>query len=259
MEKPRSLSVVIPAYNQPLMVLMALNSLQVTATGMVPIEYLVQDDLSIEPLARYISERVAKVERNPYNLGFPGNCNAGARRAKGDVLFFVNQDVYAVPEFSMGWDVALLKGFAVQGVNAVTPLLLFPDGRVQSAGGLFDAKSQPYHRCFGYSNPYAIEVNSPTPVSWGTGAALAVRADVFSSITFDEDYRGGYFEDVDLCCHIRERGGVIFYTPEVRFVHSVGSTGGNPRFLENAQRFKQLWVDTHKIAADVSAIRENFW
>lgn len=258
--KPKTMSVIIPAYNHPLMVMLALNSLQATATNLFPIEYLVQDDFSTEPMARYISPLVASVERNDFNLGFAANCNAAAQRAKGDVLFFVNQDVYAAPEISMGWDVALMKAFTLPKVGAVCPLLQFPDGTVQSAGGSFDVRSQPFHRHFGFSNAYASVVNTPTAVSWATGAALAVLAGVFNEVLFfSEDYKGGYFEDVDLCCRIREYGYSIYYTPEARLVHSVGSTGGNPAFLRNAELFRQRWVDTRRITPDVSVIKERFW
>ena len=254
------ISVIIPAYNDGVGVMTALNSLQVTATA--PQQYLVQDDASPQLIcSAVVPPAVASVERNERNLGFPGNCNAGARRAKGDILLFLNQDVYAVPDLSTGWDQALIEAFSDPDIGIVGPRLLFPDGRIQSAGGLYDAKCQPYHRCIGYTDHDHHEVSTPRDVSWTTGAALAIRRWLFEDIGgFATDYVDGYFEDVDLCCRVRyERHMRVRYEPRATLIHSVGSTGGNPYFSDNARLWYQRWVDSKQVTPDTSGVYERFW
>ena len=192
-----TLSVIIPAYNALDKVLRCLNSLQAGAHENN--KYIVQDDASPNVLFPACVPLCAAITyRNEYNRGFPGNCNEGAKHAQADVLFFVNQDVYAVPQFSRGWDTALLNVFDDPQVGVVGARLLFPNGTIQSVGGLFDGKGHPFHRCLGYSNLAYPGVALPKEVRWTTGAAFAVRRSLWEQIGgFDTAYGRGYFEDVD--------------------------------------------------------------
>jgi GT2 family glycosyltransferase len=236
----------------------ALNSLQALSIDRENIEWLVQDDASPALFLPALIPNAATA-RNVNNLGFAGNCNAGAKRAAGDVLLFVNQDVYGVPEFSHGWDEALRAAFTDPRVGIVGARLLFPDGRIQSAGGLFDAKAQPYHRCLGYKNPQYWEVGEERTVEWVTGAALAIRRDLFERLGgFDEGYRM-YFEDVDLCLQAKEAGYLTLYAPSVTLIHKVGSTGGSPYFAASAARFRVKWLESGKLRPGGRAVYASFW
>lgn len=253
------LSVVIPAYDRLPELLECLYSLR--AYSQTQPEFIVQDDASPSYNApAVIHPAFAHVQRNPHNVGFGSNCNAGAARASGDVLMFVNQDVYAVSEWSHGWDAAVLSAFEDAAVGIVGARLLFPTGQIQSAGGVFDAKCQPHHRCLGYSNPLYVEVNEPRPVSWVTGAALAVRRSLFEQAGgFNPAYERGYFEDVDLCLNVREQGHTVQYEPRCTLIHRTGTSGGSPYFARNAALFRQRWVETGKVKPDVLAVKERFW
>lgn len=262
-----SLTVVIPAYDHVTEVLACLSSLQAFASKTLPIEFIVTDDAS--PNAFFpalIPHCAAKVIRRPENGGFGANCNTGASFAEGDIIFFCNQDILAVgldadgQPLSQGWDIHLVNAFADPCVGVVGAKLLFPDGRIQNAGGLFDGRLNPFHRGLGYSNHRYAEVNTPEYVSWSTAAALAVRRDLFTQLGgFDTVYGRGYFEDVDLCLRVRDAGFKVWYEPRCALVHSVGTTGGSPTFAKNAAIFRERWVDTKLITADVSAVKERFW
>lgn len=236
-----------------------LNSLQASATP--PIEFVIQDDCSPSvDLRSVIPPYAASVVRNERNLGFAGNSNAGAARATGEILLFCNQDVVAHNPLSMGWDKALIAAFENPEVGIVGARLLFPNNTIQSAGGIYDAHLQPAHRCLGYSNIEHWEVNTPEFVPWVTGAALAIRRDLFIQVGgFDEAYAGGYFEDVELCERVKEAGFKVWYEPRVTFVHDSGSSGGNPRFMANAHIWKTRWADTRKVKPDTTAVLNGWW
>lgn len=253
------LSVIIPAYEYLTDVLNCLNSLQASATP--PIEFVIQDDASPSVnIPAAVPPYAASVARNEHNLGFAGNCNAGAARASGDILLFCNQDVIAHNPLSFGWDKALVAAFDDPQVGIVGARLLFPDGKIQSAGGQYDAHLQPYHRCLGYSDTTHWEVNTPEYVQWVTGAALAIRREVFAQVGgFDTAYIGGYFEDVDLCERVKALGFKVWYDPRVTFIHRVGSSGGSPHFMRNARLWRQRWADTRKVKADTSAVLNGWW
>ncbi len=249
------LSVIIPAYNHLENVLRCLTAVRAT-TNPANTEVLVQDDCSpdvnLPPLLGDCCQR------NATNLGFPGNCNAGARRARGDVLFFLNQDCWPI---GASWDRRLLDFFELQPEAGIAgPTLLFPDGRVQSVGGEFDAACQPYHVALGAQNPDWEPIARPRQVPWITGAALAVRRATWQQLGgFDEGYAPAYFEDVDLCLRAREAGWQVWHRPSVRFYHGVGSTGGSPTFMQSALRFKERWVDTGKVKPDTHFKMVSLW
>lgn len=255
------LSIIIPAYRDIIAVLQALNSLQACADASH--EYIVQDDDPTPPagMGAYIPPCAASVQRNPQNLGFGGNCNAGAQRATGDILLFFNQDAYAVPALSMGWDTELLKVFDNPLVGVAGFKLLFPTGAIQHAGMVFDAKCQPHHRFLGYSDHTYAPANVPEEVPAVTGAALAIRADLFKQLGgFDvQAFPGGYFEDTDLCARTVQAGYAVWYQPTVTFAHVVGTSGGSPTFHRNAQTFKARWVDSGYIEPDLTDVKERFW
>lgn len=264
-----SLSVCIPAYirepAQIATVLACLNSLQRFASRQVDIQFIVQDDASPGAfLPALIPMCAASTLRNEQNLGFSGNLNAAAARSSGDVLVFINQDVTCFPG-SQDWDLAIVNAFADTTVGVVGAKLLFPPDAngemgIQSAGGLFDAHCQPFHRWLGYKNHMLPEYNEPGCVSWVTGAALAVRNDVGAMVGgLDTNYAGGYFEDVDMCCKVREAGFHVVYQPQWCMIHTVGSTGGNPNFMANAQRFRRRWVDTGKVHKDTETVKMGWW
>lgn len=181
-------------------------------------------------------------KRNPANLGFSGNCNAGAARAHGDILLFLNQDTIARP----GWFEPIVGAFDNPAVGVVGPKLVTPsaDGdTIQSCGGLYDAGKGPYHRYLGFAAD-DWRVNVPGFVSWTTGAALAIRRELFRDVGgFDTGYQRGYFEDVDLCENAKFHGFRIWYEPRAVFEHTVGSTGGIPAhiFKANSMRFHAKW------------------
>jgi GT2 family glycosyltransferase len=252
------ISLIIPAYNNVFDVLRCVNSLMGMAGA--DVNLLIQDDCSPDvDFTQIYPPQIC--ERNAVNLGFAGNVNAGAKRAQGDILFFVNQDVFAIPNGSFGWAQALERAFEDATVGIVGARLLFPGSHaIQSAGGLFDGRCAPYHRCLGYSNPYYDEVNTRMDVSWVTGAALAIRRDLFWQVGgFDLDYAPSYFEDVALCCKVREAGYRVRYEPSLTFEHRVGSTGGSAHFQNSALTFKQRWVDSGKIKPDEQAVRVRYW
>jgi len=256
------ISVIIPAYNDLPGVLTTLNSLRALAADNTQVEYLVQDDASPNVLyPALVPAEIASTQRNENNVGFGQNCNTAAKRASGEILFFVNQDVYGAPEFSAGWDAKLYGVFEQdRRIGVVGVRLLFPDGKVQHAGGRFDGALQPFHPCLGWTEVNHPDVMTERDMPWVTGAAFAVRRDVWAGLEgFDPVYVGGYFEDVDFCCRARDEGYRVRYTPAVTLIHSVGGSGGNPHFMKNAQAFHKRWVLPKRVRSDVPVVMEHFW
>ena len=253
------LSVIIPMYNNLEKVTRAYRTV-VETTDPAITEVLIQDDASPECNGVVaFGDKVA--QRNDFNLGFGGNCNRATQRARGTVYLFLNQDCYVPPE-QAGWDRRLLQTLDENPmVGIVGPTLLFPNGTVQSVGGGFDAAGQPYHVALGAQNPDWEPINTPRDVAWITGAAFAVRVQVWMKLGgFDKVYGRGYFEDVDMCMLMRHRLQLkVWHEPRIRFYHEVGSAGGTSSFARNAIIFKQRWVDTGIVKPDVPTLKVRYW
>ena len=75
-------SIIVPAYGQPLLTFTCLASIARETSGAY--EVIVVDDASPEPLANALADvSGVRFERNPANLGFLGTCNRGATLARG--------------------------------------------------------------------------------------------------------------------------------------------------------------------------------
>ena len=239
------------------------------------LEILVQDDCSDTFDVMEVLPPVFCPARNAERLGFAGNCNAGAARARGDILLFLNQDTKARD----GWVAPLLNLFETNPkVGIVGPKLINGDPHVekwfcppgnsvihqeggyiiQSCGGLYDTHGGPYHRYPGFAAD-DWRVNICERISWTTGAALAIRRNLFNAcMGFDVAYEIGYFEDVDLCEKAKRFGYEVWYQPESVFEHKAGSTGGIPPhiFRQNSLLFHSRWDKA--IVPDTTAVMVNY-
>jgi GT2 family glycosyltransferase len=188
-------------------------------------------------LLRQWSDR-AEVLLLPRNLDFAGGCNAGAARARGEVLVFLNNDTEVVP----GALEALVAQVAEPGVAIAGPRLLFADGTIQHAGVGFLRNAlgvMPQH-VFHHQDGMLPAARGTYELDCVTGACLVVRRDVFEQLGgFDEGYRNG-LEDVDLCLRARMAGHRVVYRGDIAFVHAEGASRGAG---------SDLWATPERLAA----------
>lgn len=254
-----NVSVIIPAFEDVAGVMRAINSLHQTATTS-DFDIHVQDDSRKTIMAGVIPLSLASYDWNPEQLGFGGNCNKAAEQAQGEIFFFVNQDVYAMPTFSDAWDDILTAFFHDRGDCIVGIKLLSPDTTVQHAGVLLDGKGQPTHRGYGWQHHRHARLNCVEKMTAVTGAALATTRSVWTQLDgFDPIFEHSYFEDIDFCLRAAEAGYDTYYLPSIEMFHMAGSSGGNPLFIKNAIRFKERWIDSGRRQPDMTEVREAFW
>lgn len=216
-------SVVIPIHGKPAYTLACLRSI-VRHAPKAAFEVIVVDDASPDDSV----ERLAQVDglrllRNERNLGFVGTCNAGAAAARGEFLLFLNNDTQVMPN----WLDGLLCCFADRADCGIAgSRLVYPDGRLQEAGGLvfadgscwtsgrFEQRDAPAWR-------YRREVD------YVSGASLMIRREVFDRAGgFDQRYAPAYYEDADLAFAVRQLGLEVCYEPSSTVIHCEGISAG---------------------------------
>jgi hypothetical protein len=130
-EHGRDVTIVIPTYGDPAVTIKCVRSLRRT-TDKTRTRILVCDDASpnAEHRKRLARLRGAEVIQGDEQLGFARNANRGLRRAAGDVVL-LNSDIVA----HRGWMETLQQAaYERDDIGMAAPKLLYPDGRIQSAG-----------------------------------------------------------------------------------------------------------------------------
>jgi GT2 family glycosyltransferase len=174
-----------------------------------------------------------RVVRPRVNLGFGGGCNLGVERARGSTICLLNPDV------SVGgdWLTPLLTAID-DGAAIAAPVLLNPDGTVQSAG----------HHLFADASTAPI-TDAPTTLDRPDYASAACwvlsRATFDACGGFDTAFFPAYYEDVDLALRAKAYGGTVVVEAS-RVTHRHGastSTDIVPDTTPQRERLRRKWPD----------------
>lgn len=245
-DQPRA-SIVIPVYNNSRLTFACLASIAKHA-GDVPFEVIVVDDASSDDTQAVLAGvEGVRVLRNDTNVGFIDTCNRGATEARGEYLVFLNNDT-TVTE---GWLTALLDTFdRVSDAGLVGARLIYPDGRLQEAGGIVFSDGSGWNYGRG-DDPDRPEYCFLREADYCSGACIAIRRELFAELDgFDTRYRPAYYEDTDLAFRVRGKGHRVLYQPECVVIHHEGASSGTAtssgikRYqVLNQEKFRQRWAE----------------
>jgi O-antigen biosynthesis protein len=237
-------SIIIPVHNKIRWTLMCLNSLKESGDS-TPYEIIVVDDASTDSTNKRLSRidgiNVLRLEKN---VGFLYACNKGLEKAQGEFVVYLNNDTEVCP----GWLDALMSNFEDETVGLVGSKLVYPDGRLQEAGGIVfsDASGWNYGR---FDHPMSSLYTYRREVDYVSGAAIAVRKSILDTTGgFDERYAPAYYEDTDLAFEVRRQGFKVIYEPSSVVIHHEGishgtdlSSGMKAYQGANKQKFFEKW------------------
>ena len=233
-EQP-NVSLVIPVYGQHEYTFNCLKSLA-DHTELAKLEIIVVDDASPTPLSSALADVSGiRLIRNEGNLGFIGSCHRGANLARGEFLVLLNNDI----QVTAGWLNALLNVFTLRpDAGLVGARLVYPDGRLQEAGGIVwqDASAWNWGRG---DDPERPPYRYLRAVDYCSGACLAMRrVDWLANGGFDRAFGPAYYEDTDLAFRVRAGGKSVYYQPEAKIYHFEGISSGT----DESQGVKQHQV-----------------
>ncbi|WP_159807586.1 glycosyltransferase [Cellulomonas citrea] len=238
-----AVSVIIPVHGQWAYTQQCLRSLMDTTGD--DVEIVVVDDASpdesLAELRRVPGVQVVALE---VNRGFIGACNAGIAASRGELVVLLNNDT----QVRTGWLDAMREAIADPTVGLVGAQLVYPDGRLQEAGGIIwsDGSGWNYGRL---GNPEDPAVTYPRDVDYCSGAAIMLRRDFLVGLGgLDERYAPAYYDDADLAFAVRAAGLRVRYEPRAVVVHHEGvshgtdlGSGVKARQVVNREVFARKW------------------
>lgn len=234
----RTVSIIIPLYNQIQMTKQCLDSLDETVKS-VDHEVILVDDCSQDSTRDFIRTlgQPYRTVFNKSNYGYAVSNNKAARLAKGEFLCLLNNDTILTP----GWLESMLSVFGQESrIGAVGNIQVDPrTDRIEHAGVFFDLDGNPGHvRKGGKDFPRSIyqEWNAVT------GACLLIKTRVFFQLKgFDESYINGS-EDIDLCVRLRFAGFRNFVANTSRIYHYGSSSPERYAYDDsNVRLFQRRW------------------
>jgi O-antigen biosynthesis protein len=241
-----SVSVIIPAHNKVAVTYYGLCAL-LAAHNTTSYEVILVDDASTDETAE-IETIVSGITviRNADPQRFIRACNAGVAAARGEYVVLLNNDT----EPTVGWLDALCDAFArFDNVGLVGSKLLYPDGKLQEAGGIIWGSGNPWN--YGNrANPWEPRFCYARQADYLSGAAMMTTKSIWDEIGGLSDYlEPMYFEDTDFAFKVREAGYTTWFVPSSIVYHFEGMTSGTDvstgfkSYQEvNRPKFKRRWA-----------------
>jgi GT2 family glycosyltransferase len=195
-------------------------------------EIVVVDNASTDATLEEVGRRNVRLIANPRNRGFASAANQGFRVLQSTYVLLLNPDAVIAGSLeplleasglpkSAGAGGRLVDsagrpqtGFAVRSLP--TPAALILEALVLNRVWPGNPVNRHY-RCL--DRDYSVRSEAEQPA----GAFLMIRSAVWRELGgLDEGFFPVWFEDVDFCCRVRERGYRLYYVPQAVAIHTGG-------------------------------------
>lgn len=215
-------------------------------------EIIIIDNGSEEPatfqLLDYLPRDRVCVVRDESPFNFSRLNNLGARRARGELLCLMNNDIEVL---TRDW-LEELASFGVRpGVGAVGARLWHPDGLLQHGGvitGVPDVANHWHYNLSRGNGGYFGRAVLHQSFSALTAACLLVRRSVFEAVGGLDEALAVAYNDVDFCLRIREAGYRNVWTPYAEMNHHESASRGyldnfakRARFVREVRLMQKRW------------------
>jgi GT2 family glycosyltransferase len=174
--------------------------------------------------------------RSPHNRGCPHARNLGLRRARGEIVAFVDADGFAAPS----WLGHVVEAFAADSaIGAVASTVFFNANPlvINGAGGTVNRQGWAADLSMGESYEQA-EIASE--VLYPMGCGMALRRAAFEHVGAFDDRMLNYYDDVDYGIRLWRAGYRVVVAPEAWIDHDLGPGGAD-------SAVKQLLCERHRI------------
>lgn len=254
MESPASLpfdlSVVIVSFNTRDMLRECLRSVY-RAAGSLRVQVIVVDNASIDGSPAMVADEFpdAMVIRSEVNLGFGRANNLGFQSVRARYAVLLNSDAFLTPG-SLELSVAHIEANPRIGIGGGR--LVGSDGSLQPSARMFPtvlndlivlsglAARFPHSRFLGRFDRTWADEDEAAEVDWVPGAYSIIRREVLAEVGYFDPRFFLYYEEVDLCRRLKNRGYSVWYWPDITVVHIGGQSSRQIPSLEMSRAGAQL-------------------
>ena len=209
------------------------------ATNSPEVEIIFVDNHSSDGSAEYVADRFPEVQllQRTVNDGYGSGNNSAAEVARGEYLVILNPDTVVTPGW---WELLVdaLNSDPTVGMTTPKILLLDQPERINTAGNDIHISGLTLCRGMGESAESLTEMVEVTAVS---GAAFAIRRDLFLALGgFDADFFM-YMEDSDLSLRVQLAGYRCLVVPESVIYHDYAlRIGPDKLYFQERNRYLML-------------------
>ncbi|MGB3513344.1 MAG: hormogonium polysaccharide biosynthesis glycosyltransferase HpsN [Microcoleaceae cyanobacterium] len=243
------ISVVIPTYNreEPLVDTIA----DVIKQDYPNFEVLVVDQTAThQPEVQAYLEEVANAGKIKWFrlswASLPGARNYAVRRASGEIILFLDDDV-RLPD---GFLAAHARNYARPEIGAVAGRV-FDRMKLGDSGGGLEIEELPPEASdpgIAWYHIDLVHTVKPQQVISARGCNMSFRRDIFTKygLHFDERFRGSAVrEESDFCLRLRQTGYQIWYDPEASLVHLGEESGGCHDISTRSLKYQVTFYHNH--------------
>lgn len=261
----KKVSIVIPSYNDFELLEVCVASIHRTA-GPIDYDIIIVDDFCQEEnqlkLKTLIDNKTRIIFREQ-NGGFARAVNTGLRDVpKSNDVVILNSDT----EAHEGWLHSLqyaAYGFA-QNVGIVGPKLLYPDGRIQSAGSYRNTEATEwFDHYYRFQESNYGPANVPQYCLGVTGACQYITREFIESVGIYDEGFGFAKEDMDLCLRGWEAGYRTLYFPASVLTHHESASRAKNKSISEKEKQSVVyfwekwgeWFDNRNVRDENGRIR----
>jgi len=204
------------------------------------------DEISADP-------RISIIDFDaPFN--FSKNCNIGVRRARGEIIGLINDDVQVI---GSGWLQEMVGHALRPEVGVVGAMLYYGNETIQHAGvilGIGGLAGHLYRHLPRGEHGYFDRARLTQNLSCVTAACQVLRREIYQEVGGYNEAIAVSFNDIDFCLKLRSKGYLVVWTPFAELYHLEGMTRVPDNETNQQPRFRTEWdYVIHKWGADLFA------
>jgi len=254
-----TLSLIIINYNLAKEIENCLNSLLLIIDSIKDFKYEIiivdnnSPDKKLPDTEKIFNQENIKFYYLDENIGFGKGCNYGFTKASGDYICFLNPDTIIKEDIFLPI-IALFQND--KSIGIIGPKQQIRKPFFDFSAGFYPNLFFELFNLFGLGVFFEgllvysltkLKKKKVLEVDWILGAAIFIKAELFNGINgFDKDYFM-FYEEVDLCKRVTNKGYKIIYYPQYS-IHHIGSVSGKKDYTLYTIRTyssKYLYISKH--------------
>ncbi len=241
---PPVLSVLLVGYNSARWLPECLRSLERLIS--IPYEVILVDNASADDTLAMMRRDFPAVRlvESGVNLGFTGGNNLAARAARGEYLLLFNCDTVLLTDVVPG--IRILQ--SEPRVRVVGARMYSALGELRANTGHFPAPWRLWKFTLQWSKPLAEPLGTPNLAAfrndWVEGSFLLTTRENWIAVDGMDEAGFMYTEDVEFCCHTRQRGFLTVHCARLMYLHFGGY---------NVERMEYLYAGYRRFHASCSS------